>query len=58
MIKKIVKECLHNYLTDNTQSWILQADGSYKKNILAGNKAKSAQQSLLKTYTEQSFVSL
>ena len=52
MIKKIVKECLHNYLTDNTQSWILQADGSYKKNILAGNKAKSAQQSLLKTYTE------
>ncbi len=52
MIKKIVKECLLNYLTDNTQSWILQADGSYKKSVLAGSKAKSAQQSLLKTYTE------
>ncbi len=52
MIKKIVKECLQNYLTDNTQSWILQADGSYKKSVLAGSKAKSAQQSLLKTYTE------
>lgn len=52
MIKKIVKECLQNYLTDNTQSWILQANGTYKKSVLAGSKAKSAQQSLLKTYTD------
>ncbi len=52
MIKKIFKECLQNYLTDNTQSWLLQADGSYKKSVLAGGKAKSAQESLLKTYAE------
>lgn len=52
MMKKIVKECLQNYLIDNTQSWILQADGSYKKNTLSGNTAKSAQQNLLKAYTE------
>ncbi|PCJ41234.1 MAG: polyphosphate kinase 1 [SAR86 cluster bacterium] len=52
MKKKVVKECLLNYLSDNTQSWILHADGSYKKSILAGSKAKSAQQSLLKNYTE------
>ncbi len=52
MKKKVVKECLQNYIADNTQSWILQEDGTYKKSILAGNKAKSAQQSLLKNYTE------
>ncbi|MDG2090392.1 MAG: polyphosphate kinase 1 [Gammaproteobacteria bacterium] len=51
MKKKVVKECLQNYLSDNTQSWILQPDGSYKKSVLAGSKAKSAQQRLLKSYT-------
>ncbi len=51
MVKKVVKECLQNYLTDNTQSWILQADGSYKKSTLSGSTAKSAQQKLLQTYT-------
>jgi len=52
MKKKVLKECLQNYLSDNTQSWILQSDGSYKKSLLSGNKPKSAQQSLLKNYTE------
>ena len=52
MKKKVIKECLMNYLADNTQSWILQPDGSYKKSVLAGNKARSAQQILLKNYTE------
>ena len=52
MKKKVMKECLLNYLSDNTQSWILQPDGNYKKSILAGKKEKSAQQKLLKNYTE------
>lgn len=52
MKKKVIKECLMHYLADNTQSWILQPDGSYKKSVLAGNKARSAQQILLKNYTE------
>ena len=52
MKKKVIKDCLLNYLSDNTQSWILQSDGSYKKSVLAGIKEKSAQQSLLKNYTE------
>lgn len=52
MKKKVIKECLMNYLSDNKQSWILQHDGTYKKSVLAGSKSKSAQQDLLKSYTD------
>ena len=52
MKKKVLKECLLNYLSDNTQSWILHSDGTYKKNSHGSTKPKTAQQSLLKNYTE------
>ncbi len=52
MKKKVFKECLQNYLTDNSQSWSLQSDGSYKKNTTTGSTIKSAQKNLLKHYTE------
>ena len=41
---------LLNYLSDNTQSWILQSDGSYKRAKPGTHKTRSAQQSLLDYY--------
>jgi polyphosphate kinase len=49
--KKVYKECLHNYLCDNVQAWILQPDGRYKKATRGNAKARAAQQELLKSYT-------
>jgi len=41
---------LMNYLSDNTQAWLLQPDGSYKHAKPAGHKSRSAQQTLLDYY--------
>jgi polyphosphate kinase len=43
----VIKEGLMPYLSDNTQAWILQADGSYKKARPGSQKPRSAQQFLL-----------
>ena len=51
MKKKLLKEGLMNYLWDNTQSWLLQSDGSYKQQIAGSSKARSAQALLLEQYT-------
>lgn len=42
-----IKEELHWYLTDNTNSWELAADGSYKRNSPGKQTAKNAQLTLL-----------
>ena len=47
---QIIKFGLTNYLSDNTRAWILQADGTYKKNKPGGQKLRSAQQNLLDHY--------
>lgn len=51
MKKKLLKEGLMNYLWDNTQSWLLQSDGSYKHQIPGSSKARCAQALLLEQYT-------
>ncbi len=51
MKEKVLKEGLMNYLWDNTQSWLLQSDGSYKQQIPGSSKARCAQVSLLDDYT-------
>jgi polyphosphate kinase len=51
MKKKILKEGLLNYLSDNTQSWILHSDGSYKQSTPGSSKPRSAQTMLLEQYT-------
>ncbi|MEX2516356.1 MAG: polyphosphate kinase 1 [Gammaproteobacteria bacterium] len=38
---------LHSYLSDNTQAWILQSDGTYKRAKQGSQKPRSAQQTLL-----------
>jgi polyphosphate kinase len=50
--KKLLEEGLLNYLADNTQSWLLQSDGSYKQNTPGNNKARSAQSHLLKHFND------
>jgi len=49
--KKLLKDGLLNYLADNTQSWILQQDGSYKRSTPGNSKPRSAQAMLLEHYT-------
>ncbi len=46
----VIKFGLMNYLSDNTQAWLLQSDGSYR-HVKTGNaKPRSAQQILLDHY--------
>ena len=47
----VVRYGLMNYLSDNTQAWILQPDGSYKRSKPGGHKARSAQNTLLQLYS-------
>jgi polyphosphate kinase len=49
--KKVLKEGLQLYLSDNTQSWVLQSDGSYKQNTSGNTNPRCAQTTLLETYT-------
>jgi polyphosphate kinase len=47
---QIIKLGLLNYLADNSQAWILQADGSYRHAKAGNTKPRSAQQVLLEQY--------
>ncbi len=51
MKRKVLEEGLLNYLTDNTQSWILHSDGTYKQNMPGNNKTRTAQAILLEEYS-------
>ncbi len=44
---RVIAECLDNYLADNTQAWLLQADGSYVRLTPGDQPLHSAQQHLL-----------
>jgi len=41
---------LLNYLADNSQAWIMQSDGTYKRAKPGGNKPRSAQQMALEYF--------
>ncbi|GJL73592.1 MAG: polyphosphate kinase [Nitrosomonas sp.] len=45
--QRILKEGLTTYLADNTQAWILQSDGSYKRCMPGNAKPRSAQDEIL-----------
>ena len=47
---QVIKFGLLNYLNDNTQAWILQSDGTYKKARPGNQKPKNTQQQLLENY--------
>ncbi|MCG3201845.1 MAG: Polyphosphate kinase [Gammaproteobacteria bacterium] len=50
LLARVVEESLHNYLSDNTQAWVLNADGSYRRLTSGAHKQRSAQQALLDEY--------
>jgi len=55
LVSRVKKE-LESYLTDNTQAWLLQADGSYQRVQPTGNQnPRNAQQALLDKLTAPVF---
>lgn len=48
--EQLLEYGLLNYLGDNTQAWILQSDGSYKRSKPGSHKPRSAQRMLLEHY--------
>ena len=52
LARRAVEESFDVYLADNTQAWIMQSDGKYKRAKPAGSaKPKSAQEELLARYS-------
>ncbi|MEJ2060573.1 MAG: polyphosphate kinase 1, partial [Gammaproteobacteria bacterium] len=47
---RVIEEGLEYYLSDNTQAWVLQRDGSYRRAKPGNAKPRSAQQMLLERY--------
>lgn len=47
---QVTKFGLLNYLSDNTQAWVLQADGTYKQLRPGNQKPRNTQQQLLENY--------
>jgi polyphosphate kinase len=47
---QIIKLGLLNYISDNSQAWILQSDGSYRRAKPGNAKPRAAQQVLLEQY--------
>jgi polyphosphate kinase len=50
--QQIVKYGLLNYLSDNTQAWILNSDGTYRRLKHGGQKVRSAQETLLQHHCD------
>ena len=48
----VIDHGLLSYLSDNTQAWVLQSDGSYKRLKPGTSKPRSAQQLLLEHYCD------
>ena len=48
----VIEHGLLSYLSDNTQAWLLQSDGSYKRTKPGTSKPRSAQQLLLEHYCD------
>ena len=49
--RAVLKEGLTPYLRDNTEAWVLQADGTYQRAERGGNKRHCAQEELLAKLT-------
>ena len=45
--QRIIKECMNNYLADNTRAWLLRSDGSYVRVRPGSGRPRDAQQILL-----------
>ena len=45
--RKVIRECLNNYLADNVEAWTLTADGDYRMPA-DSSKPFAAQEALLR----------
>jgi polyphosphate kinase len=45
--RRVIKEGLKPYLDDNCQSWVMDGDGGYERQLPKGGKRFSAQEELL-----------
>ena len=52
-IKKEIKHLLDAYLEENTDSWIMQSDGSYNRNKIMNDKNRYIQEKILKLYRRE-----
>ena len=50
--ERVVRESLNSYLRDNTQAWVLNADGSYRQVTPEGAEPWSAQANLIRELAE------
>ncbi|ALB24175.1 Polyphosphate kinase [Piscirickettsia salmonis] len=49
--QRVISDGLTTYLSDNSQSWLLNADGSYTRSVPRSQEPRSAQQQLLDKYS-------
>jgi polyphosphate kinase len=49
--KRVIKEGLKAYLDDNSQAWVMDAEGGYQRLVPKGGKRRSAQEELLALLT-------
>jgi polyphosphate kinase len=54
LARRVVEEELENYLSDNTQAWLLQSDGTYEQVVAGEAMPHSAQQALLAKLCQRS----
>ncbi|QKT02942.1 polyphosphate kinase 1 [Ectothiorhodospiraceae bacterium 2226] len=54
LAKRVVEQGLMSYLADNTQAWLLQSDGSYRRVKPGNQKPRAAQLLLLEALAAQS----
>jgi polyphosphate kinase len=53
--QQIIKYGLLNYLSDNTQAWVLSSDGNYRRLKHGAQKVRSAQKTLLEHHCDLSY---
>ena len=51
--ERVINESLWNYLSDNTQAWLLQSDGSYRQSTGGHGRRRAAQEILLAQFARQ-----
>ena len=52
-IKQEIKDLLDSYLEENKDSWNMQSDGSYTKNLVLNYKKRYIQENIIKLYRKE-----
>jgi len=52
-IKKEIKQLLDSYLEENRDTWNMQSDGSYSKNLVSNSKKRYIQENIISLYRKE-----